>query len=480
MLNNATTTLVRHRLSTEIFTSWILDRYVARGHMRIFLDVMITLVKSDDINIDTMQIYLRSACEWLEKRRFYTWLHRLQSSTLLIDHYGAARTCERLYAEANSFDRRVGHLEQAREHYAMSMRESVSTRSSKLSLELLETMQSVEQSVEQSTEFVNTRNTNTKAFTEQKGKEQNKDQTATASMAQEYETRDAHQQEEQFEQFEQLIGQDTAKASSFSSVPDHMKSALLSKSPSAFSKINKSGTKTEKLQKSKSQKSRSTSPPLSPSASMTKSPPKSPPKSIPKSIPTFNTSSTSSISSVSSTLSTSTVRKQLLVSKDMLLHQRKMRLINVLNDRAIENRIEQVQAQLEVMHLVPWDLSHQLIILDVEGIDLKLKTLQQNDKDTNGTNGMEDNTKYTILQEKRIFLTGQCVLFGHTRIGHRLARSFGLNLKACTASTIYRILKEPTCWTLAQTMGKYLSEGAAREWKHCSYRHSDFYDLITL
>ena len=242
MLNNATTTLVRHRLSTEIFTCWILDRYVARGHMRIFLDVMITLVKSDDINIDTMQIYLRSACEWLEKRRFYTWLHRLQSSTLLIDHYGAARTCERLYEEAGSFDRRVGHLEQAREHYAMSMRESVSTRSSKLSLELLETMQSVEQSVEQSTEFVNTRNTNTKAFTEQiSGKEQNKDQMATASMAQEYqeyETRDAHQQEEQFEQ---LIGQDTAKASSFSSVPDHMKSALLSKSPSAFSKINKSG-----------------------------------------------------------------------------------------------------------------------------------------------------------------------------------------------------------------------------------------------
>ena len=28
--------------------------------------------------------------------------------------------------------------------------------------------------------------------------------------------------------------------------------------------------------------------------------------------------------------------------------------------------------------------------------------------------------------------------------------------------------------------GKYLSEGAAREWKHCSYRHSDFYQLITL
>ena len=26
----------------------------------------------------------------------------------------------------------------------------------------------------------------------------------------------------------------------------------------------------------------------------------------------------------------------------------------------------------------------------------------------------------------------------------------------------------------------YSSEGAAREWKHCSYRHSDFYDLITL
>ena len=128
-----------------------------------------------------------------------------------------------------------------------------------------------------------------------------------------------------------------------------------------------------------------------------------------------------------------------------------MRLINVLNDRAIENRIEQVQAQLEVMHLVPWDLSHQLIILDVEGIDLKLKTLQKNDKDSIG-NGMEDNTKYTILQEKRIFLTGQCVLFGHTRIGHRLARSFGLNQKACTASSIYRILKEPTCWTLAQTM----------------------------
>ena len=23
--------------------------------------------------------------------------------------------------------------------------------------------------------------------------------------------------------------------------------------------------------------------------------------------------------------------------------------------------------------------------------------------------------------------------------------------------------------------GKYSSEGAAREWKHCSYRHSDFY-----
>ena len=253
MLNNATTTLVRHRLSTEIFTSWILDRYVERGHMRIFLDVMITLVKSDDINIDTMQIYLRSACEWLEKRRFYTWLHRLQSSTLLIDHYGAARTCERLYAEANSFDRRVGHLEQAREHYAMSMRESVSTRSSKLSLELLETKQSVEQCVEQSTEFVNTCNTNTKAFTEQiSGKEQHKDQTATASMAQEYETRDAHQQEEQFEQFEQLISQDTASmASSFSSVPDHMKSALLSKSPSAFSKINKSGNQSRSTSEGK-------------------------------------------------------------------------------------------------------------------------------------------------------------------------------------------------------------------------------------
>ena len=28
--------------------------------------------------------------------------------------------------------------------------------------------------------------------------------------------------------------------------------------------------------------------------------------------------------------------------------------------------------------------------------------------------------------------------------------------------------------------GKYLSEGAAREWKHCNYRHSDFYDLIPL
>ena len=149
-----------------------------------------------------------------------------------------------------------------------------------------------------------------------------------------------------------------------------------------------------------------------------------------------------------------------------------MRLINVLNDRAIENRIEQVQAQLEVMHLVPWDLSHQLIILDVEGIDLKLNSLQKNDKDntgnetnetngTNGTNGMEDNTKYTILQKKRIFLTGQCVLFGHTRIGHRLAQSFGLNQNACTASSIYRILRDPTCWTLAQTMGKYLSEGAS-------------------
>jgi hypothetical protein len=26
----------------------------------------------------------------------------------------------------------------------------------------------------------------------------------------------------------------------------------------------------------------------------------------------------------------------------------------------------------------------------------------------------------------------------------------------------------------ALTFGKYSSEGAAREWKHCSYRHSDF------
>ena len=33
---------------------------------------------------------------------------------------------------------------------------------------------------------------------------------------------------------------------------------------------------------------------------------------------------------------------------------------------------------------------------------------------------------------------------------------------------------------MSDDAGKYLSEGAAREWKHCSYRHSDFYDLIPL
>jgi hypothetical protein len=85
--------------------------------MRIFLGVMTSLVQSGDETMQTMRAYMCAACQWLENRRFYTWLHRLQSSALLVDHYGAARTCEKLFVTANDFDRRVGHLEQAREHY---------------------------------------------------------------------------------------------------------------------------------------------------------------------------------------------------------------------------------------------------------------------------------------------------------------------------------------------------------------------------
>ena len=83
-----------------------------------------------------MRMYMRSACDWLARRHFYTWLHRLQASNLMVDHYGAGRTCEMLYSMAQDFDRRVGHLEQAREHYVMSLREGVNTRKSKLSMEV--------------------------------------------------------------------------------------------------------------------------------------------------------------------------------------------------------------------------------------------------------------------------------------------------------------------------------------------------------
>ena len=42
------------------------------------------------------------------------------------------------------------------------------------------------------------------------------------------------------------------------------------------------------------------------------------------------------------------------------------------------------------------------------------------------------------------------------------------------------IISSCTRWPLIidpQLQGKYSSEGAAREWKHCSYCHSDFYLL---
>ena len=519
MLMNATTTLVRHRLPTSAFTRWILDRYIARGHMRIFLDVMTSLVRSGDETIQTMRPYMRAACQWLENHRFFTWLHRLQSSALLSDHYGAARTCEQLFVFASDFDQRAGHLEQAREHYAMSMRESTSLRMAKLSLDYFISVSDHSGTSINSTNNGISKNNidgNSRRSTVSENKSNqlhgvissisSSASSSSSSMGLTVPSsgfvkrNDNNTRSSSFPDFKTLGA--AIKTPKPNAVPSSMKSTLLSNSPSAF---NRAGRNNIKLQSGNMTKenmidggidhllvdSRQISPPHSPS-----------------------------------------IRKQLLTSTNEKLsrvQQKTKYLENLLANHSIELKIEQIEAQLGVIHLVPWDTSNNLILIDVEDTkkfiassssslsssslsstpsssslspsssssSTELQKNHNNERKRNdsklfesgsGTSNLNDvrssrnkslaggndhqyNNNSTVigrtkiskhsvhLLHKRMILVGQCVLFGQHRVGNQIARAFQLNVVECVANGLHNIMRFPNEWILARAMA---SGGSSR------------------
>ena len=131
LLKEAVLTLFHHGLPPSSFTTFLVDRAVSTRRMHELLQVMQELGRSQK---DITRPYLEAACHWLHARQFYKWLHRLQNSSMMNDFCGAALTCEWLFVEATDFDMRIGHLEQALEHYTMALRQSLETRISRLSL----------------------------------------------------------------------------------------------------------------------------------------------------------------------------------------------------------------------------------------------------------------------------------------------------------------------------------------------------------
>jgi hypothetical protein len=221
-------------------------------------------------------------------------------------------------------------------------------------------------------------------------------------------------------------------------VPHRMKSALLSRSPSAFPP-----TASHVFQRSKDINGDVIAPP-------SLSPPQSP------------------------------IRKTILMSTNEKISkaQHKQRVLEeILSVHALERKIEHIQAQLGVMHLVPWDMSDHLVLIDVGGAEeirmahsasvasvssvssvssfAQQQVGHKSGQSTGQSTGNQKTATPTYrahLLQKRMLLVGQSVLFGQPRVGNQIARAFQLNVVECVASGLYGVMRWPNRWVLARAM----------------------------